>query len=263
MPRAVTYKPKKVRAVDRAIDILQSFSVDQPLMSVLELQKKVRLSRPTLYRLLETLVAKGLIQAVGTPQRYGLDHGVAKLAHVWFSNIDATQIARPLIEHLWEATNESVALFVFRGDKRLCVLELASRQALAISRGVGETEHIARGASGKAILAHLPEADVARLLKTAPKDVDPRRLTKDLQAAREAGFAISRGEVFVGALAIAAPFFDQTGRVVGSVGVFGPQARIDDAMANRYVELTVATAQRLSAELGHIASLSPAKRGAK
>ncbi|MBS2085448.1 helix-turn-helix domain-containing protein, partial [Klebsiella pneumoniae] len=36
-----------VRAVDRAIAILQCFSADQPAMSVIDIQKRVGLSRPT------------------------------------------------------------------------------------------------------------------------------------------------------------------------------------------------------------------------
>lgn len=255
MPRLATKKAKKVRAVERAIDILQSFSAEQPLMSVLELQKRVRLSRPTLYRLLDTLATKGLIRAVGTPQRYTLDHGVAKLAHAWFANIDATQVARPFIEQLWADTNETAALFVLRGDRRLCVMEFTSRHALAISRGLGETEHISRGASGKAILAYMPPEDAARLIKTAPKEIDRKRLDRDLARVRDTGYCISGGEVFVGALALASPYFDHTGRVAGSVGLFGPQARIDDATAARYVQMIVAAAQRLSAELGHTASM--------
>lgn len=262
MARSVTKRPQRVRAVERAVDILQSFSADQPLLSVLELQKRVGLSRPTLYRLLETLAGKGLIRPVGTPQRYTLDHGVAKLAHAWFSNIDATQVARPLIEQLWNDTNETAALFVLRNDRRLCVMELTSRHALAISRGLGETEHIARGASGKAILAFLGAEDIARLLKTAPKEVDRKRLARDLARVRETGYAVTRGDVFVGALAMAAPYFDHTGRVAGSVGLFGPEARIDEPTAARYVQMVVTAARRLSAELGHAPSIVKLDNGA-
>src|SRR3954453_1728414 len=41
-----------VRAVDRAIAILRCFTAEQPAISVIEIQKRVGLSRPTLYRLL-------------------------------------------------------------------------------------------------------------------------------------------------------------------------------------------------------------------
>src|SRR5215472_894540 len=100
MPRAASSEIKSVRAVDRAIDILKCFSTDKPSMSVIELQKKVRLSRPTLYRLLHTLTAKGLVRADGEPQRFSLDCGIAQLWHVWISGLDATAAAQPIVTHM-------------------------------------------------------------------------------------------------------------------------------------------------------------------
>src|SRR6266849_4173336 len=110
MARVAINKIKTVRAVERAIEILQSFSVGKPSMSVVELQKTVRLSRPTLYRLLHTLVAKGLVRADGEPQRFTLDHGVAQLAHVWMSALDASNAAGPIISRLRDQTGETSAL---------------------------------------------------------------------------------------------------------------------------------------------------------
>lgn len=68
-------KISSVRAVDRAIEILQYFSADKPSMSVLDIQERVSLSRPTLYRLLQTLASKGLVRAFGDTQRFSLDYG--------------------------------------------------------------------------------------------------------------------------------------------------------------------------------------------
>jgi IclR family acetate operon transcriptional repressor len=242
--------PKTVRAVDRAIDILRSFSPEQPMMSVLELQKKLRLSRPTLYRLLHTLAVNGMIKVVGEPQRYRLDHGVARIAHVWLSQIDARQLAGPILEALREATGETVALFVLEGEKRLCVQEFRSRHALGFSRGIGETEHIAIGASGKAMLAFMPEAAAAGPMRGLPRTVDRSALLAELAQVRALGFAKSVGEVFVGATAVAAPFFDQGGRVAGSIGLFGPEARLGGEHLEQCVHAVIAAAARLSGELG-------------
>ncbi len=250
MPRPPTASAKTVRAVERAIDILQSFSPEQPVMSVLELQKKVRLSRPTLYRLLQTLAAKGMIKAAGEPQRYSLDHGVARIANVWLSQLDARQAAGPILEALWQDTGETVALFVLQGEKRLCVQELRSRHALGFSRGIGETEHIAFGASGKAILAHMPETARRELLRTLPKAIDRNKLLAELEAVRSEGVATSSGEVFVGAAALAAPFFDNSGHVAGSIGLFGPEARLSGEHLKECARLVRLAAVRLSAELG-------------
>jgi DNA-binding IclR family transcriptional regulator len=254
---------KSVRAVERALDILQCFSADRPSMSVLDIQERVPLSRPTLYRLLHTLAAKGLVRASGDPQRFSLDYGVGRLASNWMAGIDPIRTGQPLVQQVRERTNETAALFVLRGDQRLCVLEIAAPHFLKISRGVGETEHISSGASGKAILAFMAPDAVAPILRTLPKAADRKALLQALDGIRAEGFAISRAEVFAGAVAIAAPYFDHTGRVAGSIGVFGPQARLDQGWEKEAVRSVVQAARDLSAALGHAGSAhaEKARRG--
>ncbi len=257
MPRSAASTTATVRSVDRAIEILQSFSPDKPWMSVLEIQKKVRLSRPTLYRLLQTLAAKGLVRVEGEPQRFALDYGVGRLAHSWMAGLDVIALGRPLVEQLRSETGETAALFVRRGNLRQCVIELTSPNVLAISRGVGETDHVRRGASGKAILAFMDENDIASVLRSLPKGVDARQLSADLARVRVDRIAISRGEVFVGAIAIAAPYFDHTHRVAGSIGVFGPQARLDENWVAKAARCVAQCAAELSAALGHVSARAP------
>ena len=165
-------KTKSVRAVERAIEILEVFTKSKPSMSVLEIQKEVGLSRPTLYRLLETLASKGLIRAHGTPQRFSLDYGVGRLAQSWLSGLDPVAAARLILERLHEETKETVALMTVRDQQSLCVLELPSPHVLAVSRGIGPMGHIARGATGKAILAFMDDKAVESILRTLPKDIN-------------------------------------------------------------------------------------------
>jgi DNA-binding IclR family transcriptional regulator len=248
----IAARTKGVRAVDRAIEILQSFSPDKPWMSVLEIQKKVPLSRPTLYRLLQTLAAKGLVRVEGEPQRFALDYGVGGLAHAWLAGLDVIALARPMVERLRAETGETAALFVRRGSLRQCVIELTSPHVLVISRGVGETDHVGRGASGKAILAFMDDDEIASALRTLPKGTDTKKLAADLARVRKDGVAISRGEIFVGAIAIAAPYFDHTHRVAGSIGVFGPQARLDEQWVTKTTRSVATCAAELSTALGHV-----------
>lgn len=239
-----------VRAVDRAIAILRSFTAEKPAMSVLEIQRRVGLSRPTLYRLLQTLAATGLIKAEGDPQRFRLAHGVMELAHVWLAGLNKVDVARPILESLREKTGETAALFVLRGDKRICVLELESHHALTIARGVGDTGDATLGASGKAIMAFLDEGRRAAILDQVPK---ARRveLSKALEVVRARGYATSRGEVFVGAVAVAAPIFNHNSEVSGCIGVFGPTARINDDDLVSFGTFTTEAAAALSTQLGY------------
>src|SRR3569623_1789741 len=147
-----------VRAVERALDVLSAFATGDSELLVADLVKRVGLSRPTLYRLLHTLEKKGFVVAQGEPQRFRLGPAVARLAHVWGNTQDLSAIAKPIMQEAWGYTAETVALYVPRGEMRLCIAELQSPQALSFRRGVGYSEKLVRGASGRAILAFTPLA---------------------------------------------------------------------------------------------------------
>ena len=239
-----------VRAVDRAIAILQCFTADKPALSVIEIQKRVGLSRPTLYRLLQTLGASGLIKAEGDPQRFRLAHGVMELAHVWLAGLDKVDVARPILEALRKSTSETAALFVLREQKRICVVELESHHALSIARGIGDTGDITLGASGKAILAFLDETRRDAILDQVTK-ARRAELIKALEVVRSRGYAVSHGEVIVGAVALAAPTFNHNGEVAGCLGLFGPKARVKDSDIPRFGALVMQAANAVSEQLGY------------
>jgi DNA-binding IclR family transcriptional regulator len=220
-------------------------------MTVLEIQEKVPLSRPTLYRLLHTLAVNGLVRVHGEPQRFSLDYEIGRLAQSWMAGIDPVRSGRPIIERLRDTCRETAALFILRDDLRLCVLEFTTPHALNIEHGVGAAQHVSLGASGKAVLAHMEDEDIARILRSRPKGVDVAKLRKELAEIRKQGYAVSYGEVFAGAIAIAAPYFDHTKRVIGAIGVFGPQARLDDKWAAKTINAVMKGAAELSAGLGH------------
>ena len=67
---------------------------------------------------------------------------------------------------------------------------------------------------------------------------------------RDQGYAISRDELIKGAVAMAAPVFAGDQRVLGSLAVYGPSARVDDAAMERIVALLGEAAHELSALAG-------------
>ena len=260
MPRVAPAKSKadgqparksgNVRAVERAIAILEAFAA-KPSMSVIEIQKTVGLSRPTLYRILETLASKDFIRAHGTPQRFSLDYAVGKLAQSWASGIDVVTAARPIIERLHEETKETVGLTIVRGHQSLCVAELPSSHDLAFSRGIGPMGHLGRGASGKVVLANMDDETREQVLKTLPKELDRKRVLDDLVKIRRDGFRVSRGEVLTGATSVAAPYFDHTNGVAGSVAGYSPDVRANDDRVAWTARRVIAAAAELSAALGY------------
>lgn len=251
MPRDQKERPAaNVRAVDRAIAVLQAFGPDRPMMSALDIQRRVGLSRPTIYRLLETLAAHGFVRAHGEPQRFSLDYAVGQLAQSWLAGLNPVGVGRPFIEKLHEQTRETVSMALLQGQTHLYVLELTSPHALSMSRGIGPKEHLTRGASGKAILAFMSEPEAAAIVSGAPEGCDPEALKRELVAVRARGFAVARGEVIPGVVAMAAPIFDSAG-VIGSIVVFGPEVRLPQERVDDVTQQALACARRISAALGH------------
>lgn len=244
-------KSDNVRAVGRALDILQAFTPQDNELSAGELLKRVDLSRPTLYRLLYTLQEHGFLVSVGEPQRFRLGPSVAQLAHAWSSSLDLATLAEPVLRRLWQTTRETVAIFVPQGNLRMCVAELPSPQPLNFKRGVGYTEKLALGASGRAILAYADEGQYNLRTLVHGTAVDWRNLEHELAQTRKRGYAVSRSELIDGAVALAVPFFDRNALVAGSLGVFGPEVRMDNARLKEVAAALQDEAMKLSQALGY------------
>lgn len=239
-----------VRAVERALDILLALGGGEAELTVAELLKRVDLSRPTLYRLLYTLEHCGFVQSQGDPQRFRLGPAVGRLSWAWSSSLDIAQVARPFMQQLWEQTRETVAVFTPTGATRLCVAEIPSPQPLSFKRGVGYSEHIVRGASGRALLAWMAPSDALLASYCQGSGIDPAQLRPQLADVRQLGYATSRDELIHGATAIAVPFFDNSDQIAGSIGVFGPDVRMDPQRLQALAPLLLQAAQGLSTALG-------------
>jgi len=239
-----------VRAVERALDILLAFQTQDDALTVSELLGRVDLSRPTLYRLLRTLQGKQFLVSSGDPQRFRFGPAVAQLAHVWTAALDLGALAEPMMSNLWNETAETVALFVPEGTSRVCIAEMPSSQALSFRRGVGYRESLALGASGKAMLAHMPAILPKLDARAGGSRTDQRKYARELALIKGRGFAISKSELIQGAVAVAAPFFNGAGEVAGSLGVFGPSVRLSDAQIAKFAKLLVREAREISLVLG-------------
>lgn len=239
-----------VRAVGRALEILLAFTSKDVELTAAELLKRVRLSRPTLYRLLYTLEKTGFVVALGEPQRFRLGPAVGKLADIWSSSLDVSAAADPIMKRLWTETEETVAVFVPQGPLRLCIAELPSPQVISFKRGVGYTELLARGASGRAMLAFMDLAPDELPVFLRGTDLDPKEFARELARTRKRGYATSHNELIRGAVAIAAPFFYRSGRLAGSLGLFGPEVRLDKVRLEKLGTLVQKHARELSKALG-------------
>ncbi|HMN70256.1 MAG TPA: IclR family transcriptional regulator [Rhodoblastus sp.] len=246
---------QKVKSVDRAVDILLSFTRARPSMDVSEMQDRLGMARPTLYRMLRTLEQKGLIRSSGEPRRYELGHKVVELANVWLSNIDVTRAAKPILEALKTETEETLALNIPLADgTRLCAIEIPSLQPLSFSVGVGHIAPLHVGASGKTILAFLADGRAEAAVRRDPE------LARQFEQIRDERYSVTRGELISGAMAIAAPVFDRFGAVIASISVVGPEARFKGQIRQASISLVQRAAEEISKAMGYSPSVERSGR---
>jgi IclR family acetate operon transcriptional repressor len=149
--------------------------------------------------------------------------------------LDITTSAQPMMHRLWEETGETVALLVHQGRDRICVAELPSARPLSSSRKVGHRERITLGASGKLVLALSSDAEhyLAELVATQ----DQPHYREELAQIRDAGYAVSKDELFQGAVAMAAPSFMGGSKVLGSLADYSPSAHVNESKIAKIVAL--------------------------
>lgn len=243
----------------RGISVLEVLrAADEPL-GLAEISRRVALSRPAVHRLLSTLVMHGLVDQE-EDRSYRLGWAFLGYAEAWLRRTRLADIAPPVARRLRDATQETVTIQVRAGTDRIVIYEAEGPQEVHRRVGVGTRLPLYAGASGLAILAHLPAADQARMLEAYPGPTarasgpEGISLMARLTAIRASGVAHSEAETVEGASAVAAPVWGSSDEVVGSIAVSGPTSRWANVVASAE-PLVRSAADELSRRLGHAGAL--------
>lgn len=236
-----------VRAVERAIQILNCFAVDaKEAFSLKEISTRISLPPSTTLRLLATLERANYVFRDPDNQRYYLGFKLAQISNLAFSNLDICRVAHPFLEKLHASFNESTGLFLLKHDQRVCIARLEGTKSLRSVVTIGTSLPLTRGASGRVLLAYLPDDRIKFLLEN-----DPYTNMDELMLLRQKGYAVSNGEREAGVTSIAAPIFDCYGKAFSSLYITGPAPRFDEHLTARMVEEIIDYAKKISLGMGY------------
>ena len=236
-----------VRAVDRALAILDCFSSTRNAMTLAEIAQSVDLSASTVLRLLATLENKNYVYKNKNNSKYYLGMRLAQLGDIVVSNMDICVEAQPLMHELCATFNESVGIYKKVGDQRMCITRTNGNQTLRSVLTVGSTYPLTRGAAGRVLLAFSSPEEIDSLLKQ-----DSFTTKKALNKILADGYTISQGERDAAVESIAAPIFNSSGEVKYALFLTGPIGRFTTPLKKKMVEAICAAAKQLSARMGYI-----------
>lgn len=221
-----------VRAVERALQILGSFDDRHPERGVSEIAQAVGLHKATTHRIVTTLLSYGFLERADDGQRYRLGIALANLGFMVLRRTDVRREAMPVLTELAAHLDETCDLSVYHRGGAYYLEVVQGSRALTIAAAVGRSLPLHATASGKVLLAHLPEAELAGLLEAPLAALTDRTITraaelrKQLEAVRAQGFALDNEELELGVRAVAAPVRDRGGEVVAALSVACPTSRL-------------------------------------
>lgn len=221
-----------VRAVERSLDILSCFTAETPELSMTEIAAQVGLHKSTAHRLLATLEGKRFLQRDPNTGLYRLGLHILRLIHVALNHDNLLQLSIPYLHKLSEAFEENVHLTVLDEANVVYVHLIESPRRVKLAAALGESLPAHATASGKAILAYLPEAELRSILTKGMSQYTQHTIhsvdefIKDKQRILERGFAISEQEFENDINALAAPVFGADSYPVASISIAGPAYRL-------------------------------------
>jgi DNA-binding IclR family transcriptional regulator len=217
------------------------------------------LARSSVLRIVHEMTRLGLLTPSVAPGRSAVGPGLARLAVRLTDHVDIVRLARPVLEDLRDETGETAILTLYDRSRRQFRAVVASEAPHAI-RYIWEPltawSDLHLGASGKGILAFLPEEERERILASLPdpvpgaRPVPLARLRREVAEARTRGVVVSRGERVAGAIGVSAPIRDAAGRVVGAVLMGWPDNRTDPGKEARAAAAAARASDRISRALG-------------
>lgn len=235
------------KTADQALVLLAYVAEHGPLGTT-ELARRLQMHRTVVHRLLATLQGRGFIRRVGGTYL----PGTALLHLAQFVEPELIAASRPILGDLAQEFGETFILTALQGSHEAIQIEQAvgSHHFMRVQLTRGFRHSLAKGASGRSILAFSDESVIAQALEQSD---DPDLLSQQLADVRERGYAVSRGDLSPGVHGMSVPILVDK-QPVASVGVVYPAVREEVATsyakALKKAATAIARAVKQSASAG-------------
>jgi IclR family acetate operon transcriptional repressor len=238
-------------SVEKAMRILEALAVEDGPHRLMDVAQRAGVPRSTAYRVLATLGAEGFAQNCGDG-RYGIGSRLGGLGARIVRMLSAG--VGPTLQELQRgAGGNTVHLAVRVGDHAVYLHKVDSDKPYEMRSRVGNQFPLHCTAIGKAILAHLPRAEVDAIVTSAgmasrtPATItDVTALHAELAAVREHGFALDDEENEPTVRCIGAVVLDRKGSPRGGVSVSTVTFVVEREELLGWVPLLQATARRVA-----------------
>ena len=248
-----------VPGLHRGLRVLEIVGAAGRPMSVAEVTAQLDLTRSSVFRLIYTLRHMGFLQEAENTRQISLGPRVLNLGFAYLASKDIIELALPELETLRDISGVSAHMAIRDERDVLYLCCVQTRSGFLSNMNVGARVPAYASPMGWVLLGNLTLSEINKLYS----DTDYKSLTQHtprnaselvakVSDTLSRGFVVSRGVMEPGGSSISAPVFDKSDQIVAAINISGPDSAFDlDALEDRYAGHVVATAQRISAKLGH------------
>jgi IclR family transcriptional regulator, acetate operon repressor len=219
--------------VGKALEMLNLFSLSRPEIGLSEFARLAQQDKATTHRMLGVLARHGFVEQNVASKLYRLGAANLRLARTREASFPVAAIIQPVLQDLSELTGETVHASLVAGHALATIGMVASRKAIHVTMGPGDSLPFHATASGIAILAYLPDEQVEAILQNRLSpytDHTPIHLPdvmKLVQQARMRGYAVAEQSYESDVTGIAAPLFSADAMAFGAIAVATPAHRMN------------------------------------
>ena len=212
------------------------------------------LPRSTAHRLLRALVGERYLRH-RPGDGYRLGPRLIELGFAAQNQLHLSSIARPHMERLSKATQETVHLAILDGLDVVYIDKVAGSRGLMMASTIGARARAQTTALGKVLVAGLapdqwPGRFDAAACRMPAGIADEASYLDALRRCREDGWAEDHEENEPGVRCVAAPIRDATGAVIAALSMSGASVYMTNERLRELRPRVLATASEVSAELG-------------
>ncbi len=247
-----------IQSVDRALRILDTFSLKEKELGVTEISKRLDLHKNTVFGLLRTLEYWGYIEQNQSTRKYRLGLKLLELGNQVKEGLDLRAVALPFLQELVERYSETVHLAVHDQGEIVYIEKVEGPNTIRMYSQIGRRAPMHCTGVGKAILAYMSEKEIEKIIRlqglkyfTPNTITDPRKLHEELRLIKENGYSLDKEEIEIGLRCVAAPIRDSQNTVIAAISVSGPSMRMTEGKIQELISSVKEAAFKISKRFGY------------
>lgn len=242
--------------VAKAMQVLETLARAKGPLRLSALAEQLGLQKSNVHRLLATLGELGYVTQEADTSRYGATLKLWELGSAVLAEHPAKRIAAPFMLELHRETALTVSLCVLDGDDVLYLHKILAPNPMRLTTQPGSRSPAPLTASGKALLAHHPDARsiVASVIRNEPraKELKSAAFLRELETVRQRGHAVSDGGWTPGIVSIAAAIMGRDGHAAASLSLSGAASQMTPDVIGRATEALMSTCTRIAETVGSV-----------